>query len=98
MINKYFIQLKKTKKQIKEKLVKYFINPIHHIYNHFYNYVYHTKHSTNDSEPFFKYLNQNYDDTDNVAFSDSDSPVSNNDINDDTISNEDDEVDISFDD
>ncbi len=97
MINKYFIQLKKTNKQIKEKLVKYFINPIHHIYNHFYNYVYNTKHSTKDSEPFFKYLNQNYDDNDNV-FSDSESPVSNNDMNDDTISNEDDEVDISFDD
>jgi hypothetical protein len=98
MLNKYYIELKKTKKQIKDKLIKYLVNPISYIYNkYYYNILFKTNHPTNDNEPFFKFLNKNYDDNNDDVFSDSDSPFSNNDINDDTISNEDEDVDISFD-
>ena len=99
MLNKYYIQLKKTKKELKDKLIKYLVNPICYIYNkYYYNIIYKTNHPTNDNEPFFKFLNKNYDDNnDDLPFSDSDSPFSNNDINDDNISNDDEDVDISFD-
>ncbi len=75
MINKYYIEVKKSRKLFKEKIILYLYNPFINIYNIYINYFFK---SNKDNEPFFKYLNQNYDNNDEDIMI-GDSPNSNND-------------------